>query len=454
MLNTMRSMNPLALMLASILALTAFAPLAASHAAPAPRDFETRILHDHNDDSLVVLAGKHGFDSIALDAREGRTAAGMPILVLRLLLNGGCDANLPSDCPELSQVVRFAVDGTEHSITFATTDGGETWNGDAAKYVGPFGLNDGTRFAIEAWVPMGPLGIAPGSVLTDWFVEGHSGSDTADNMPEGAVVGAPDPLGAAFDLGSYTVGEPDIYVSLGAETSEATAAAGTEVRFPVEVSNLLGIEQEVLLQVLGTPESRIELDGAQIQSVSLAANFTKTVEVVVTGPETSSPVVLVATTALGGFAAMPFSIQVETEQVEGNGMVDSPDVPVGTTWSHTFTLVGTFSYHNHHLPGQMGTIVVTEATDDASAAEHAVTRDDSGFTPATLTIQQGDTVTWTNSASSPLRVMGGYEEMHGEHPHGEHDDHDHDNDAPATPLVLVGLALLAAVVVTRRSGRS
>ena len=60
------------LLFASLLLLlsTLAIPGTMAHAAAAPPTHETRLLHDHNDDSFVVLAGKHGFDAIALDARE------------------------------------------------------------------------------------------------------------------------------------------------------------------------------------------------------------------------------------------------------------------------------------------------------------------------------------------------------------------------------------------------
>ncbi len=453
----MRLIAPLALS-----ALLLLAPLAAAHAAAPARDFETRILHDHNDDSAVVLLGKHGFDTIALDVREARTAIGTPVLVLRLLLNGGCNGNLPSDCPELSEVVRFTADGTEHSIAFKTTDGGATWSGDAVQFVGPMGINDGARFAIEAWVPTAPLGIGPGTVLSDWFVEGYSGDSSADNMPEGVVAGVPDPLEGAFDLGDYTVGSPDIYVSALAQIAEATASAGDEVRFPVDIRNMLSIEQIVDLQALGSPESRIELDGIAVQNVSLAANFTKTVEVVVTAPDASAPVVLVATSGLGGFSVASLSINAKASGNPATSMVDSPDIPSGTSWSHTFTKAGTFAYHNHHTPGQMGTIQVVSSAGATPKETHEVARTDAGFAPKTLTINVGDTVTWTNDASDLLRIMGGYDDASMDHDDGMHDDkHDDEHDdhhgdgpdakaTPGVPAMLLGIALVALAAVRRR----
>ncbi len=306
-LNNMRPIAPFALV-----CLLLAAPLAAAHAAPAPRDFETRLLHDFNDDSGVVLAGKHGFDTIALDVREGRSPVGQPVLILRLLLNGGCDANLPSECPTLSEVVQFTTNGSQHELTFETADGGATWTGDALHYVGPMGINDGDRFAIEGWFSMSSIGLTTGSVLTDWFVAGFSGDASADNMPEGIAPGIPDVAGGSSQLESYTVGSPDIYADLTSTNETVVAMAGESVRIPVEARNLLGIEQELSFQVLGSIPGRVEIDGAEAQNVSLGAMFSKSVELVVDAPSVDTPILLVATSPLGGWAFLPLNIVIES----------------------------------------------------------------------------------------------------------------------------------------------
>ncbi|HUR25021.1 MAG TPA: hypothetical protein VM327_03280 [Candidatus Thermoplasmatota archaeon] len=279
-------------------------PSAAGHEAPPPRAFETRILHDHNDDSVIVLAGKHGFDAIALDVREARLSTGEDALVLRLLLNGGCNANAPSDCPTLREVVRFKGPSGPQQVAFETADGGVTWMGNAASYVGPEPLNDGTRFAVEAWVPYSSFGGAEGAALEDWFVEGYGGGQSADDMPAGAVPGLPDPLGAAFDIGAYALGSRK-YVSLAAEAVAPKGSPGSVVDVSVKVANLVPLGQNATFNVTGPA---VLLSGeAPVSMLSLAPNFTADITLRITLPNGTMPVGLTVATTLGGFSHLAFT---------------------------------------------------------------------------------------------------------------------------------------------------
>lgn len=314
-----RPVRPLLAALAAALLLALLAPPAAAHAAPPPRAFETRVLHDHNDDSLVVLAGKHGFDAIALDVREAALPTGEDVLVLRLLLNGGCNAELPTPCPTLRHLVRFDGPAGPAEVTLETADGGATWTGSAARFAGPEPLNDGTRFAIEAWVPLASFGGAAGDALGSWFVEGFAGEDPGDDMPAGAVPGAPDPLGAAFDIGSYTLGRRE-YVRLEAggpgANATATGPAGATVEVPLTVANLAPLEQAAAFNVSGP--ATLLADGAPVTGVALAPNFTASLVLRVTLPDGTAPVEVRVATPLGGFDRITVQATGAAPQPTGN----------------------------------------------------------------------------------------------------------------------------------------
>ncbi len=431
-------MRSILVMAATALLLTSLVPLADAHAAPAARSFETRIMHDHNDDSGFLTAqNKHGFDAIALDVREGYDLSTGPVMIFRLMLNGGCNTSpLAGECPELSHVVKFKADGEEQSVRFATADGGATWSGDAARFEGPLDLNDGTRFAVEAWVPMASIGV--GSVLTDWFVEGYAGTATADNMPEGAVPGYDDPLDAAFVVESYTVKAPDFYLAAEAGPANVTGKAGEALRWTFNVTNLLADTQTVSFTTVGLPAA-IER-GSVLASDEMAPNVTRSYEVVLT-PASSGSVTVIMTTDLGGATAVAFSVKLP---VPNTGLTfQSGDVAAGGNFSHTFGKTGTVDYHDHGT-GATGKIVIGAA--GATPKTHTIVFDGAAFAPAELNISVGDTVIWQNDGDA-MKIMGAPGHDHGDHDHG--DEHD-DKESPGAPLLLVALGLLGAVFVARR----
>lgn len=417
------------------------APLAEAHAAPVARGFETRILHDHNDDSAFLTAqNKHGFDAIALDVREGFELNAGPVMIFRLLLNGGCNTSpAAGDCPELSHVVKFKADGADQSVTFATADAGATWTGDAVRYVGPHDINDGTRFAIEGWVPMANLNIATGSVLTDWFVEGYAGATSADNMPEGLVVGVPDPLEGAFLLESYTVKSPDFYLDVEAGPASVASKVGDEVRWAFNLTNLLSDTQVITFSTIGLPAT-IER-GTAVVSEEMAPNVTRTYDVVLAPQQTGTVII---TSDLGGAVAVAFQVKVPKADTGLN--ILSPDILPGGSHRHTFGQMGTVMYHDHHNMASEGKIII--GAPNANKTTHTISYDGTAFTPAELTIGMGDTVIWQNDGDAKMKLMGSGEtgHEHGEHEHAESDD----KESPGAPLILVALGLLGAVFVARR----
>lgn len=425
---------------------TSLVPLVEAHAAPAARSFETRIMHDHNDDStFLIVQGKHGFDAIALDVREGFDIGTGPVIIFRLLLNGGCNSNpnAPAECPELSHVVTFKADGAEQSVKFATPDGGETWGGDAPRYEGPFSINDGDRFAIEAWVPWSQIGVTAGSALTDWFVEGYAGTTTADNMPEGAVAGYEDPLEAAFVLDSYEVKAPDYYLSIEAGPAKIQSKSGEETRWAFNLTSLLDDTQTVTFTTLGLPASVVRGEG--VVSEEMAPGVTREYEVVLMPTQTGS-VTLIVTSDLGGAVAVAFQVSVPVKSTGLN--VLSGDIAAGGNFSHTFGQMGTVEYHDHHNAVAGGKIVI--AAPKAEKVTHTITYDGAAFTPAELNISMGDTVIWQNNGEAAMKIMGSGMAGHGHDHDHDHEDAHHDKDTPGVHTVLVALGLLGAALVARR----
>ena len=448
---------PIALLTLS-LALAAL-PMAAGHAAPPARDFEIRVLHDHSDDSAVVLAGQHGYDTIALDVRPVTLEDGRPALALRLILNGGCnDAAIETCDGHFTETVQFTAGGADRSVLFETSDAGATWSGDAAWYSGPIPLNDGTRFAVEGWVPFEDIGVTVGTGIEDWFV------DAVDAMPQGAVPGVPDPTDTAFELSGYTVPDPRLYFALTSSTVGIKAAPGDEVRVPLRVENLLTAEQTLEFRVAGLEGSIMDGDTA-ITNLSLAPDFAKDLEFVGTMGDADAVLALSAVSALGGYGLHAVNATLGTMAMEPM-MFTSSDLLKGGSWSHTFETEGTFEYHNHHDPLAMGTVTVHAAEGEAETHTVHYTRaagaDSGAFDPADLDVHVGDTVTWINDFEDAVMIMGsigGHMDgaMDG-HDHSEHDHTDpHDEtsqqesqDAPGPATALVLLGILGTLRVLRR----
>ena len=97
---------------------------------------------------------------------------------------------------------------------------------------------------------------------------------------------------------------------------------------------------------------------------------------------------------------------------------DSGTIPAGGTYSRTFTQAGTFSYHCAFHPIMIGTIIVSGTatppppsatpppTSAASQVQLIKNDGDYSFSPATLSIKVGTTVTWLNTTGDTLTVDG------------------------------------------------
>lgn len=411
-------------------------PAAMGHAAPPPRGFEDRLLHDHNDDAALVLAGQHGFDAIAMDGRTAWIPGTGAAVVFRLILNGGCDEALPTECGTLRHDLLFTHNGTEHRIAFVTADGGATWTGDAVRYVGPQGINDGTRFAIEGWVPLANLNASVGDAIGDLFVEGYHEDEEGDHMPQGIVAGTDDPTEAAMDIGSYTLAAPDFYLDAAADRAQVTAAAGQLATVPFTVTNLLATGQVVDLDVDGPPGTQVMQSGQRVSSLDLAANFTDHAELVVEAAP--GPVTVTVTSDLGGLATLRVDVATETEDAS-LGPVRSPVIASGAAWSVRLPHAGTLN-----LSTEGGdTLAVTVEPDGAAATTVAY---QGGFAPTQTTLAPNGTLTLRNEAATPFAVAGDYEPAPAATETGGSG-----NGIPGPPAgVLAALLVGGAIVAARR----
>jgi hypothetical protein len=173
------------------------------HGAPSPKDQDTRLLHDHNDDcggddagSLSNCRGSH--DLIALDVREAHDASLGDVVVFRLILNGGSG--------NLRDVLTLKAGGSSKTFEFATSNNQQFTGTGFDRVSTAQSIGDGTRFAVEGTVQRSTLG-GLGAKLSDFRVEAYTGSTMGDFMPgtyRTALGNAP--------TGSAEQGEPTSYV--------------------------------------------------------------------------------------------------------------------------------------------------------------------------------------------------------------------------------------------------
>ena len=117
--------------------------------------------------------------------------------------------------------------------------------------------------------------------------------------------------------------------------------------------------------------------------------------------------------------------------------VVSPELEPGQTWSVTFNETGTLDYHCHPHPWMVAQITVGPSSGRASmnwtiAAIEPEGKDFEEWTwsPAKLTVEVGDTVTWINNGSLMHKVQETTAE-HADHIGGVEDDHSSDAEAHA-----------------------
>jgi plastocyanin len=84
----------------------------------------------------------------------------------------------------------------------------------------------------------------------------------------------------------------------------------------------------------------------------------------------------------------------------GTKELNSADItPGGGQFPHTFANVGTFPYHciHHSMTGSVQVV-------GGAAMSVAVTITDNQFSPSSVSVAPGGTVTWTNNGGSPHTV--------------------------------------------------
>ena len=93
-----------------------------------------------------------------------------------------------------------------------------------------------------------------------------------------------------------------------------------------------------------------------------------------------------------------------------SGTAPCPDLSPGESCTHTFTVAGTYPYHDSYAPEYSGAVVVAPTSQFAPRAVGAtavVSITASGFEPPTVTIAPNGTVRWVNADAVTHTVGGG-----------------------------------------------
>ncbi len=303
-----------------------FLTTGAALVAPEPDKQETRVLHDHDEDPALILAGKHGHDILALDVREVWSSLyGEPMMVFELTLDKGCNVpfNATGPCKGLKETIKFKAGATQHALSW-TTDDQVNWTGDFDAFAGPHSIANSTAFKLEGHIRFSRLAVVPGTVLTNWFVEGEADGQAADKMPQGFFAGIPDPLGKAYNAGSYAVRFPDYYSSLdiGPDQIDMSAASGVKTTVDYTVHNPLEVAQQMEVDFLAASGFTVRFIDDAGKSVvrhvfTLEANETKTMQFTVqaTQARSTTELTLRLMTELGGIDFDDVRLDVEKPPV-------------------------------------------------------------------------------------------------------------------------------------------
>ncbi len=79
--------------------------------------------------------------------------------------------------------------------------------------------------------------------------------------------------------------------------------------------------------------------------------------------------------------------------------LSSGNIAPNGTYQHTFSAAGTYPYHCSIHSVMTGTVVVDPASTNMNLAVSIVSATSGGFSPASVTVKTGGTVTWTNNHS-------------------------------------------------------
>ena len=78
--------------------------------------------------------------------------------------------------------------------------------------------------------------------------------------------------------------------------------------------------------------------------------------------------------------------------------------PSGGMFAHTFNTAGTYPYHCSIHNVMKGTVIVDPASANMNVPVSIVSATTGGFSPASVTVKTGGTVTWTNNNTSTHTV--------------------------------------------------
>lgn len=100
-------------------------------------------------------------------------------------------------------------------------------------------------------------------------------------------------------------------------------------------------------------------------------------------------------------AALPACSKKSTNPPPGGALeLNSPTLNPGAQYMHTFNTPGTFPYHCEIHGGMQASVTV--GAGGLPGASISIT--DNVFTPGSVTVTPGSTVTWTNNGGNPHTV--------------------------------------------------
>lgn len=310
------------LALASLLALALLLPAAEAHPAPGPRDYETRLLHDWNDDWGGQIADGH--DLVALDLREAYDASLGDALVFRFTMSGGHNAD--ADRPALREVLSLQVNGRPASLELTTSDNrafSGTFDavGEPEPALNAQGQPDGGRFTVEGRVALATLHAAPGDVLSSFAVQGYAGAAKADKMPGGYTQGGVEvdtapPTETAHPAGyarhDYALAGPVRYLQMSVQAPSAPLVPGGEAaRLAVVLKNPLAEPQAVSLRAVAPAGVSVQFHPGPEVDLAPGGDAVVHLDLQAANGARDGVVSLEALTELGGraVAEVPFSVQ-------------------------------------------------------------------------------------------------------------------------------------------------
>ena len=330
----------LATFAALAMALAFGVPLASAHGAPAPRELDTRVLAD--DDGALGYGGcteagcnpatpPQGLDLLALDVREA-WLGDAPALVARIVFQ----TEQPQQAGR-GLVLSLVASGQTSTVTLASPDGATYASTQAARIDGPHDVGDGHPKALDAWIPLSALGVAPGAELTGIQVVSTQDGEPDDVMPGGWYSNGqevphlphdadPGEALAGQPTGTYTVKGPAPLADLAPPTGLLDLAQGANHTLTLR-NALAGLPQFAWLRLEPEPGVQASLVGAGDNGtlgIALDPAATRQATLAVGAGSASGLVRIVATTDLGGRAEATVDVVAPPPAVPANATSSAP----------------------------------------------------------------------------------------------------------------------------------